>query len=238
MSGRIIVVGLIVAAVALAGGAAAYFYTSKEEAAPANPALAAAIASPSAADLDRLAATVAAMPKPNAPEASFAETIGAFDYKTQHFIWILPPGIHAKGPFTADVVIKHGGEIKHQESIPLTAEFPTPGSRPEYPRSAEIIRLAADDAWPRHLADIKGVVDGLIAQYGPGGGELSVSSSLKTEISAEVRQSYCVDNTMPEVRVFLEQSGGEPALLKRIDIAAAAPILKAAVLAGCKTPAP
>ena len=235
MSGRIIVVGLIVAAVALAGGAAAYFYTSKEQAAPAEPAPAGA---PSAADLDRLAATVAAMPKPNDPKASFAETIGAFDYKTQHFIWVLPPGIHAKGPFTADVVITHSGETKHQDSIPLTAEFPTPGSRPEYPRSAEIIRLAADDAWPKHLADIKGVVDGLDAEFGPGGSELSVSTSLKTEISAEVRQSYCVDDTMPDVRVFLEQSGSEPALLKRIDIAAAAPILKAAVLSGCKAPAP
>ena len=238
MSGRIIVVGLIVAGVALGGGAAAYYYTSKQAAAPAASALAAPAPTPTAADLDRLAAAVAAMPKPTDPEASFAETIGAFDYKTQHFVWVLPPGIHAKGPFTADVVIKHGGEIKHQESVPLTAEFPAPGSRPEYPRSAEIIRLAADDAWPKHLADIKSEVDGLIAQYGPGGGELIVSTSLKTEIGADVRQSYCVEDLMPEVRVFLEQSGGDPAVLKRIDIAGAAPILKAAVLAGCKATAP
>jgi hypothetical protein len=176
------------------------------------------------------------MPKPAEAQASFADTIGAFDYRTQHFIWVLPPGIHAKGPFVADVVIKHGGETRHQESIPLTAEFPTPGSRPEYPRSAEIVRLSADATWPKHLVDIKGIVDGLIAQYGPGGGELDVSTNLKTDIGAEVRQGYCVDDTMPEVRMFVEQDGGEPSTLKRIDIAGAAAILKAAVLSGCKAP--
>jgi hypothetical protein len=38
------------------------------------------------------------------------------------------------------------------------------------------------------------------------------------------------------VRIFVEQDGGEPSTLKRIDIAGAAAILKAAVLSGCKTP--
>jgi hypothetical protein len=241
MSVRLIVVGAIVVGVALGGGGAAYYLTSQEEAktAAAPPALTNAAPVPTDAQIDRLKAAVAAMPKPAEAEVSFADTIGAFDYKTQHFIWVLPPGIHARGPFVADVVIKHGGETKHEETIPLKAEFPTPGSRPEYPRSAEIIRLSADDGWPEHLDEIKSLVDDLTAQYGPGGGELDVTTSLKTDIGPEVRQGYCVDDTMPEVRVFIEQDGGDPSTLKRIDIADAAPILKAAVLSGCKaSPAP
>jgi hypothetical protein len=237
VSGRIVVVGLIVAVIALGGGAAAYYFTSKQEAAaPASPALTNVAAVPTAEQLDRLKATVDAMPKPAEAQASFADTIGAFDYKTQHFIWVLPPGIHAKGPFVAEVNVQHAGEPAFKTFIPLTAEFPAPGSRPEYPRSAEIVRLSADATWPKHLADIKQVADGLIAKYGAGGNELNVSSSLKTDIGAEVRQGYCVDDTMPEVRVFVEQDGATPSTLKRIDIAGAAEILKAAVLSGCKAP--
>lgn len=236
MSGRILAVGLIVVGVALVGGAAAYYLTSKQAAAPAAPALANAAPAPTAADLDRLAASVAAMPKPDASETSFADAIGAFDYRTQHFIWVLPPGIHAKGPFTADVVVRHDGAVKHQEAIPLTADFPAPGSRPEYPRSAEIVRLSADPTWPGRLAGLKGIVDGLVAQYGPGGGEVRISTSLKTEIAPEVRQGYCVDDTMPETRIFVEDGGAQPSMLKRVDIANAASILKAAILSGCKAP--
>jgi hypothetical protein len=237
VSVRLIVVGVIVAGVALGGGAAAYYFTSKEETAtPAPPALTNTAPTPTAADLDKLKAAVDAMPKPIEAQASFADAIGAFDYRTQHFIWVLPPGVHARGPFVADVHVQHAGEPTFDASIPLTAEFPTPGSRPEYPRSAEIVRLSADATWPKHLADIKQAADGLIAKYGPGGNELTVSTGLKTDIGADVRQGYCIDDTMPEVRIFVEQDGGEPSTLKRIDIAGAAAILKAAVLSGCKTP--
>jgi hypothetical protein len=237
VSARLVVVGLIVVGVALAGGGATYYLTSKTPPAEAPlPTLANAAPAPTAAQLDRLAATVAAMPRPAEPELAFADALNSFDYRTQHFIWVLPPGIHAKGPFVADAHIAHAGEPTFDASIPLTAEFPTPGSRPEYPRSAEIVRLSADATWPKHLADIKAAADALVAKYGPGDNELTVSTDLKTEIGAEVRQGYCVDGAMPDVRVFIEQDGGEPSTLKRVDIAAAAPILKAAVLAGCKTP--
>jgi hypothetical protein len=163
----------------------------------------------------------------NVPE-SFEEAIAALDYKTQHVIWVLPPGIHASGPFVADVEIKHDGVKRYELEIPLTADFPASGSRPEFPAGAEILRLSADATWTSRLAEVKDVVDKLKAEHGPGGGELNISSNIKTEIGAEVRKAYCEDDKMPDIGIFLEQ--GEPAKLYPLSIGATAPILKAAEL--------
>lgn len=184
-----------------------------------------ASATPSAPDLARAAAAEEPL--------TIANTLGTFDYKSQHLVFVLPPGITPKGPYSAEVTIKGDGKVEYEKSIALKADFPVPGSKPQYPRSARIVRLSADQTWPTHYAAITGAVDGVKTKYGPGKGELTVFADVKTEIDADWKDTYCTgDDSLPDIRVFLEK--GEPAQLYRVDISGSEDILKTAMLSGCK----
>lgn len=237
-----LVVLLIVLGVAFGGGGFAYWYTSK------HPEILAATPSthppgppppttPQANALIPVSGPMADDGPPPPPLAAaketplpFGEVIKGFSYKTDHVVWVLPPGIHAKGPFNADVSLKHGDDTVFHQTIPLTADFPTPGSKAQYPRSAEIVRLTADDTWPKHYADVMAAVGDAKTKFG--GGELDITSSFTLNFDPEMKANYCMSGAMPDVRIFLEDA--ETPILKPLDLTQAAPIVAKAMFAGCK----
>lgn len=166
-------------------------------------------------------------------DLTFEEAVAKFDAATQHLVWVLPPGVIANGPFSAQVVLKADGATELDTTIPLTAEKVAAGSRPEYPAGAEVLRLSTDASYPKRLEEIRGVMDGITSRLGPGHGELAVTSDFKTEIAAAFRQDYCVDHKLPPISVYLEQ--GEPSTLRKLPIGGGESILQSAILAGCAT---
>lgn len=171
-------------------------------------------------------------PPPQATEGmTFEQTIGAFDFRSQRLVWVLPPGVTGLGPWVADVTVMHGGEVKHQAAIQLTAEPVAPGTYEDLPRTAESIRLSAGDDWLAQRAQIKDMVDQLIAEHGPGGGEVTITSDFATEIAPAMKQAYCEEDRMPGVRIYVEQ--GTPATLTQLEVGPGEELLRAAVLSGC-----
>lgn len=201
-----------------AGVAAAYLLAACDQATPVAP------VEPSAAPPP--AATTAPS------ELTFEDAVATFDATTQHLVWVLPPGVIAQGPFTAQVVVKADGAVALDKTIPLTAEKPAAGSRPEYPAGSEVLRLSTDASYPEHLKEIRGVMEGITAKLGAGHGELAVSSDFKTEIAEDYRKQYCTEGMMPPAAIYLEQ--GDPARLQKLPIGGAADILQSTLLAACK----
>lgn len=192
------------------------------------------------------AATPAAEPTPApgaAPEAdsggatgapSFADVVNKFDYKTQKLVWVLPEGITASGPFTAEIDIKRDGETVYQQSIPLGSEMLKAGSRPEYPDGAQVIRLSADASWPSRYQEILGVVKDIRDKYGPGHGEATFASNLKPKIDPGHRQTYCVEGKLPAITLYLET--GASGKLQPLDVGGGAgQVFRSAMLAACET---
>lgn len=173
------------------------------------------------------ATTTAAPPS----DLTFEDAVAKFDATTQHLVWVLPPGVIAKGPFNAQVVLKADGVTALDTTIPLTAEKPAAGSRPEYPAGAEVLRLSTDATYPERLKEIQGVMDGIKSKLGPGHGELNISSDFKTEIADNVRQEYCVEKKIPPIAIYLEQ--GNPSTLQKLPIGGGEGILQATILAAC-----
>lgn len=174
---------------------------------------------------------VAAAPVAPPAVATFEDVVANFDATKQHLVWVLPPGVIAKGPFGAHVIVKADGATELDATIPLTAEKPAAGSRPEYPAGAEVLRLSTDASYPQRLKEIQGVVDGIKARLGPGHGELSIVSDFKTEIAAAYREEYCVKQNIPPISIYLEQ--GEPAVLQQLPIGGGEAILRSTLLASC-----
>ncbi len=170
-------------------------------------------------------------------DLTFEDAVAQFDAATQHLVWVLPPGVIANGPFTAKVVIKADGAIALDTTIPLSAEKPAAGSRPEYPAGAEVLRLSTDATYPERLKEIRGVIDGITSRLGPGHGELNISSDFKPEIAEGLRTQYCTEGRIPPIAIYLEQ--GDPAQLRKLPIGGAESILQSTILAACAlTPAP
>lgn len=161
---------------------------------------------------------------------SFAATIGAFDYQTQHLIWVLPPGIHAEGPFVAKVTVTHNGAVKHTSEIPLKATRLQAGSRSEFPAGSDVVRLSADDTWPAKRDQIKGIIDRLKSQHGADGGELEIVSEFKPKIEDAYRRQYCMQGDKIAIDLYLED--GQPGALKKLDLADSQSILQRAILTG------
>jgi hypothetical protein len=158
--------------------------------------------------------------------------IAGFNPARDHFVWTMPPGVHAKGPFAAEITVLHDGKKTLSRTVALIAEYPEPGSRPQYPRTVETVRLAPDSGWAGRIAELKGSIDSLRAKSGPAGAEINVSSEFKTEIAAEQRAGYCgKDGEMPDVRVYLDD--GSP-LLTPVDITGSALMFRQALSSGCK----
>jgi len=158
--------------------------------------------------------------------------IAGFNPSRDHFVWTMPPGVHAKGPFSAEITVLHDGKKTLSRTVALTAEYPQPGSRPQYPRTVETVRLAPDSGWAGRIAELKGSIDSLRAKSGAGAAEINVASDFKTEIAADQKAAYCgKDGEMPEVRVYLDD--GAP-LLTPVDISGSALMFKQALTSGCK----
>jgi len=238
---RMLVVLVIVLGVAFGVGGFAYWYTSKHpeilaETPSSHPPGPPPPTTPQAAALIP-AADVAGDDAPPAPPSfakeapmAFSDAIKAFSYKSEHIVWVLPPGMHAKGPFNADVTVKHGDDVVFHQSIPLVADYPAPGSKAQYPRSAEIVRLSADDSWPKEYSDILAAMADTKAKFG--GGAVNITSGFQLNFDPETKANFCSSGSMPDVRVFLEDANAP--LLKPLDIAGAAPLLAQAMFTGCK----
>lgn len=164
-------------------------------------------------------------------ELAFEDVVANFDATKQHLVWVLPPGVTANGPYGAHVTVKADGATELDTVIPLTAEKPAAGSRPEYPAGAEVLRLSTDESYPKRLEEIRGVVDGITAKLGPGHGELIITSDFGTTIADTHREEYCVSQKLPPVAIYLEQ--GEPATLQKLPIGGAEAILQSAILGSC-----
>ena len=147
-------------------------------------------------------------------QAQTPSPLADFDPAKQRFVWVLPPGIHGKGPWFYAATVKLRGETKYEASIPLKAEMLPAGTRPEYPAGYEIIRLTDDGSWPKHAADLERVINDLIAEHGRGAGELDMESPLELTIDASHRQTYCVDGKVADARLYLDEPGKD---LQRLD---------------------
>jgi hypothetical protein len=175
-------------------------------------------------------AETATAPAPLPPAAgAYTDAIEQFNPATQRFVWVLPEGVHGKGPWEMDVTVKHRGEVKHETKIPLKAEIVPAGSRPEFPAGAETVRLSDDGSWSSSMVEVQKVIDGLIAQFGRGDGELLMESELKTTIDEAYRNTYCVERKKPVVNFYLEEGDK----LTRFDLGPLAPMFEASILRNC-----
>lgn len=180
-----------------------------------------------------------APPAPQAPavvvpeaEAPSFETIAAkFDPGRQHFIWVLPPGIHGKEPWDFTAVVKLRDEPKFTTSLPLKAELLTPASRPEFPAGYEIVRLTDDGQWANRTAELDRVIQALIAEHGRGHGAVEMTNELNISIDAAHRQTYCAESKYPDIRLYLEDDGAST--LIRLDAATMASVIQPAVKKAC-----
>lgn len=165
---------------------------------------------------------------------SFADVVNKFDYKTQKLVWVLPAGITASGPFTAEIDIKRDGETVYKQSIPLGSEILPAGSRPEYTEGAQVIRLSADASWPSRYAEILGVVKDIRDKFGPGHGEATFASDIRPKIDDAHKQTYCTEGKLPAITIYLEQ--GEPAQLQPLDMGGGTDqVFRTAILGACET---
>jgi hypothetical protein len=161
--------------------------------------------------------------------ATYDDAVKLFDPATQRFVWVLPEGVHGTGPWDMNVTVKHRGEVKHQATIPLKAEILPSGSRPEFPAGSEVVRLSDDGTWTVRMAEVQKVIDGLIAQFGRGDGELMMESELRTSIDAAYRNAYCVEGKKPVVNFYLEEGDK----LTSFDLGPLAPMFEASILKNC-----
>jgi hypothetical protein len=162
----------------------------------------------------------------------FAAIAQQFDPAKQHMVWVMPPGIHGKGPWDFKSVVKHRDEVKFEKTIPLRAEISKGGSRPEYPAGYEVVRLTDDGTWAQHTAEIDKVIADLIAQHGRGQGSLDMTNDLNLAIDPAYKQAYCVENKPTDLRFYLEEDG--VADLIRLDITEMAGIIQIAVRNACE----
>lgn len=169
---------------------------------------------------------------PTAEGAPTFDSVAAqFDPGRQHFVWVLPPGVHGKGPWDMKAIVKLRGEPKFETTLPLKAELAAAGSRPEYPAGYEIVRLTDDGRWAERTAEIDRVIQNLIAEHGRGHGSLEMSNDLNVSIDPAHRQAYCVENRQPDVRMYVEEDGVSE--LIRLDVSAMAGLIQAAVKMAC-----
>ena len=154
-------------------------------------------------------------------DLTFEDAVAKFDAATQHLVWVLPPGVIAQGPFSAQVVIKADGAVALDKTIPLTAEKPAAGSRPEYPAGAEVLRLSTDATYPQHLKEIQDAMEGIKAKLGPGHGELAaeVRGSGRTAVN-DANSDFAGGYAVAAVRfshVLVNRDGTRVDVLLRVD---------------------
>ena len=126
--------------------------------------------------------------------------------RKQHLVWVLPPGIHGKGPWDFDVgrEASRRGEVRDHHSAARGDR--AGGTRPEYPAGYEIVRLTDDGRWAQRTAEIDKVIQDLIAQHGRGHGDAGDDAAIST--SRSIRRTgkhYCVEHKPADVRFYLEE---------------------------------
>lgn len=174
-----------------------------------------------------------AMPVAEPDSMPFAAIAMQFDPAKQHLVWVMPPGIHGKGPWDFRSVVKHLDEVKFETTIPMRADIAAGGGRPEYPAGYEIVRLTDDGSWAQRTAEIDKVIADLIAQYGRGQGSLDMTNDLTLTIDPAYKTTYCVENKPADLRFYIEEDG--VADLVRLDVAEMSGIIQIAVKKACGT---
>jgi hypothetical protein len=167
--------------------------------------------------------TPAPAPAPAAPaadDAPLAAIATQFDPARQHFVWVLPPGIHGIGPWDLNAVIKLRGEPKFETTLPLKAEIATAGTRPEYPPGYEIVRLTDAGGWAARTAEIDKVIQDLVAEHGRGHGELEMISQLHVRVDPAYRDRHCAASSTPDIRIYMEEAGQDLISLNHPSISA------------------
>ena len=80
---------------------------------------------------------VAPLREPGAPDDAATADLGTvasqFDPAKQRFVWVLPPGIHGKGPWDMRAVVALDGKPQFETTLPLVAEKSAGGSRDSKP---------------------------------------------------------------------------------------------------------
>lgn len=142
----------------------------------------------------------------------FTSIAANFDPRKQHFIWVLPPGVHGEGPWGFTVQVRHKGDVKHEGELPLVAEKLAGGSQPEFPAGYEVVRLKDDGQWLQRTAALDQIIRDIIEQYGRGDGEVEFNSLLKVSLDPAARQKYCVEHQVADIRSYLEDES-EPDLI-------------------------
>lgn len=248
MNRGILVFGIVIGFVAAAGGLTYYLtdrYGSPDEliakaipqglGAPQSGPVAGPVAGPAAPG-----PVPPGPPPPSAPAAvegafngklDVGNVLNSFDYSKQHLVWVLPPGIHAEGPFVAHVSISQGDAVAYQADLPLTASKPE--SNAAFPAGSDVVRLSADENWIKQRDEIKSRVAAY--QAAKQHGEVEITSDFKTKIDENYRRQYCMQGNKIVVDLYLEDNGQ----LHRVDIADAMSILQRTILTGgCKAPGP
>jgi len=164
-------------------------------------------------------------------QPTFESVAAKFDPGRQHFIWVLPPGVHGQAPWDFKAVVKLRGEPEFETTLPLTSEVLAPGSRPEFPEGYEIVRLTDDGRWAERTAELDRVIRQLIAEHGRGHGSLEMSNALNLSIAPSHRQTYCNENRYADIRLYLEEAGSGQ--LTRLDDAALTSLLQPAMKKAC-----
>lgn len=182
------------------------------------------------------ASAPAAPPAPAAPADNsvgieFTQAVAKFDPTKNHIIWATPPGVHGEGPWTLDVTIKHKGEIKHQETIPLKADLVAPGSVAGIPAGYEAVRLSDGGTFHTRMAEVQKIIEGIIAQYGRGDGELDMTTEINTKLDDAGRQAFCVEKKLPDIRAYLEETS--PPKITTIDLTPVQNFIQKEVAGNC-----
>lgn len=173
--------------------------------------------------------------EPGAPDASATADLGTvasqFDPAKQRFVWVLPPGIHGKGPWDMRAVVALDDKPQFETTLPLVAEKSAGGSRPEFPAGYEIVRLTDHGEWAANTAKIDDVIQKLVAEHGRGHGSLEMSNDLNVEIDASHHKAYCTDRQTPDIRLYMEEVGKTE--LIRLDVDAMRGIIQVSVTQAC-----
>lgn len=167
----------------------------------------------------------------SAETADLGTVASQFDPAKQRFVWVLPPGLHGKGPWDMKAVVALDGKPHFETTLPLVAEKSAGGTRAEYPAGYEIVRLTDHGEWAKNTAKIDDVIQKLVAEHGRGHGSLEMSNDLNLDIDASHRKAYCTDRQKPDIRLYMEEAG-KPDLI-RLDVAAMSGIIQLAVTKAC-----
>jgi hypothetical protein len=81
------------------------------------------------------------------------------------------------------------------------------------------------------MAKVQKIIEGLIAQFGRGDGELVMMTEINTALDDAGKQAYCVEKKEPDIRAFLEETA--PPKLTAIDMTPMKAFIRKEVAENC-----